>query len=362
MHSSTNRHNVGSLLLAAVLFLTIPGNESATHGSLRHADPPKGSLVQGGKPNDAPLRWKGLIGEYALAGDTIYVLEKDQQLHLLTKTTELYRLREQSGLKFSVDGRAFRNDTTIVFRQTTGGRAEGFLVTAGEFRRASAGGENGSTFKIKPLKPVTILKRDALNATPPKEEGEFLSHNLVEVTSIDSTIKLDIRYATTNNFMSAIFYSLPRAFLQRPAAEALVRAHRSLRERGYGLLIFDAYRPWYVTKMFWDATPSDKKIFVADPLKGSRHNRGCAVDLSLYELDSGKPVEMVSGYDEFSDRAFPQYQGGTSLQRWHRELLRKAMEAEGFNVYDWEWWHFDYRDWKRYSIGTKTFDELRSFR
>jgi D-alanyl-D-alanine dipeptidase len=151
---------------------------------------------------------------------------------------------------------------------------------------------------------------------------------------------------------------MARAFLQRPAAEALLRAHRRLREQGYGLLIHDAYRPWYVTKMFWEATPEDKKIFVADPSKGSRHNRGAAVDLTLYDLRTGRPVEMVGGYDEFSPRSYPDYPGGTSLQRWHRELLRDAMEAEGFQVYEAEWWHFDYGDWRKYPILNITFDRI----
>jgi serine beta-lactamase-like protein LACTB len=146
--------------------------------------------------------------------------------------------------------------------------------------------------------------------------------------------------------------------LQRPAAEALTRAHERLREQGYGLLIHDAYRPWFVTRMFWDATPQTHKIFVADPNSGSRHNRGAAVDLTLYALATGEVVEMVGGYDEFSERSYADYVGGTSRQRWHRELLRRAMEAEGFRVYDFEWWHFDYEDWARYPILNLTFEEM----
>src|SRR5207244_5869749 len=105
-------------------------------------------------------------------------------------------------------------------------------------------------------------------------------------------------------------------------------------------------------KMFWEATPPDKRIFVADPAQGSRHNRGCAVDLSLYDLATGKPVAMAGVYDEMSERSYPGYPGGTSLQRWHRELLRSAMEQQGFTVYEAEWWHFDYRDWKKYPISS----------
>ena len=127
---------------------------------------------------------------------------------------------------------------------------------------------------------------------------------------------------------------------------------------GFGLLIHDAYRPWYVTKIFWEVTPQDKRIFVANPSEGSRHNRGCAVDLSLYDLDTGKPIEMVGVYDEMSERSYPEYPGGTSLQRWHRELLRQVMEDEGFDVYAFEWWHFDYEDWRKYPILNITFEQL----
>jgi serine beta-lactamase-like protein LACTB len=146
--------------------------------------------------------------------------------------------------------------------------------------------------------------------------------------------------------------------MQKPAAEALVRVQAKLKSQNLGLMIFDPYRPWYVTKIFWDAVPEKFHNFVADPSKGSRHNRGCAVDLGLYDLKTGKYIDAVSGYDEFSDRAYPNYIGGTSRQRWYRDLLRKAMESEGFTVYEDEWWHFDYKDWKHYGIGNQTFEEL----
>jgi zinc D-Ala-D-Ala dipeptidase len=140
------------------------------------------------------------------------------------------------------------------------------------------------SFRITPLRPVEELRADALKAQPPPEPGTFLKPDLVELVKLDPTIKLDIRYATTNNFLGTPVYTQARAFLQRPAAEALLRAHRELHAQGYGLIIHDGYRPWYVTKIFWDATPDAKKIFVADPAAGSKHNRGCAVDLSLYDL------------------------------------------------------------------------------
>src|SRR5690349_8604826 len=201
-------------------------------------------------------------------------------------------------------------------------------------------------FRITPVRPVTELRAEALRATPPAEAGPFKASDLVEIVTLDSSIRLDIRYAGTDNFLSTPLYEQARAFLQRPAAEALVRVSHALRTQGYGLLVHDAYRPWYVTKIFWDATPPDKHAFVADPAQGSRHNRGCAVDLTLYTLHDGKPVEMPSLYDEMSPRAFPTYAGGAPEQRRLRDYLRAQMEAQGFSVYESEWWHFDYKDWK----------------
>ena len=198
----------------------------------------------------------------------------------------------------------------------------------------------------------------AAQEQPPTEAGPFRQPELVELVKLDKTIRLDIRYATANNFLGRPVYTEARAFLQRPAAEALVRAGKRLRKDGYGLLVFDGYRPWSVTKVFWDATPLDKKEFVADPAKGSRHNRGCAVDLSLYELKTGRAVEMPSGYDEMTERAHSDYQGGAVEARQRRDLLRAAMEAEGFTVYAPEWWHYDYKDWRTYPILNLSFSEL----
>jgi zinc D-Ala-D-Ala dipeptidase len=215
-----------------------------------------------------------------------------------------------------------------------------------------------ASFCITPLRPVPELRAEALKASPPQEQGNFRKPDLVELTRLDPTIKLDIRYATTNDFLGTPLYTQARAFLQRPAAEALVRAHRGLRAQGYGLIIHDGYRPWYVTRIFWDATPNDKKIFVANPAQGSRHNRGCAVDLSLYDLKTGKEVKMPSGYDEMTKRAYADYPGGTTEERARRSLLKQAMEKQGFMVNPTEWWHFDYKDWKQYPILNKKFEDF----
>ncbi|HET9514370.1 MAG TPA: M15 family metallopeptidase, partial [Gemmatimonadales bacterium] len=293
-------------------------------------------------PKPPPAAIALLVGDYAAEGDTLSLREEAGRLEVVRwRDSVTARAIPQEAVEAGPEGRGLR----VRFQDRA-------------YERIALGPAEGNVFRISPLRPVEELRRIALAATPPAEKGEFLPTDLVELVTLDSTIKLDIRYATTDNFMSAVFYSSPRAFLQRPAAEALARAHQKLAARGYGLLIHDGYRPWYVTRMFWDATPDSLRLFVADPSQGSRHNRGAAVDLTLYDRSTGQPVEMPGVYDEFSPRSFPHYPGSTSRQRWHRELLREAMEAEGFAVYPAEWWHFDYGDWRRFRIGNSTFEEL----
>ena len=194
---------------------------------------------------------------------------------------------------------------------------------------------------------------------PPATPEATRKADLVELVKLDKTIRLDIRYAGTNNFLGKPVYKEARAFLQRPAAESLLKAHRDLAKSGYGLLIHDGYRPWTITKLFWDMTSGTQREFVADPKTGSKHNRGCAVDLTMYELATGRAVQMPGDYDEMTERSYPDYKGGTAEQRARRDLLRKAMESHDFTVEPNEWWHFNYKDWKEYPILDIAFSEIR---
>jgi CubicO group peptidase (beta-lactamase class C family)/D-alanyl-D-alanine dipeptidase len=314
--------------------------------------------VASAEPAPAPQRWFGLIGEYGWDHNTLYVLEEHGRLCVLIEWVFYYPLTEVEPDVFAFPNDGLYHGERLNFRRDAMGRTYEVEAAGVVFKRRLVGPETGQTFRVQPVRPLPDLRRQAMRAQPPAEPGRFYPSKLVEVVRLDPTIKLDVRYATDNNFLGTVFYSEPRVFVQQPAAEALIRAHRRLKEFGYGLLLYDGYRPWHVTKMFWDATPEHLRRFVADPSRGSRHNRGCAVDVGLFSLQSGAPVELVSGYDEFSPRAFPDYSGGTSLQRWRRELLRQAMHAEGFSVYAYEWWHFDYVDWDKYPILNLRFDQI----
>lgn len=320
--------------------------------TLRRVAPP--SSIPAVRPH-----WTGLIGEYGWNHNVLYVFERRGQLTALIEWSAEYPLREISRDEYAFPDDGLYAGERVRFVRDARGRATRAVAAGVTFRRRRIPGEDAAVFRITPVKSVSVLRREALAASPPAESGDFRESELTELITLDSTIKLDIRYASTDNFLSVPVYTQARAFLQRPAAEALLRAHRKLRALGYGLLIHDGYRPWYVTKMFWDGTPVANHVFVADPSRGSRHNRGSAVDLTLYDLKTGKAVRTVGGYDEMSDRSYPHYPGGTSLQRALRETLRSAMEAEGFRVYEAEWWHFDYQDWQRYRIGNARFEDLR---
>jgi D-alanyl-D-alanine dipeptidase len=317
-------------------------------------------------PPPAPAKWRGLIGEYDTPVGMRLVLEDGGDLWLADSNHHAVRLIERDGVTYDLNEREAerllsRRAATISFVVDRGDRggARAFVAAGERFPRREIEPAAGTNqLRVTPVRSVEQLRVEALAASPPHESGPFKKSDLVELTTLEPGIKLEIRYATTNNFLGSRFYDQPRAFMQRPAAEAVARAHRALESLGFGLLIHDAYRPWYVTKMFWDATPADKHWLVANPSEGSKHNRGAAVDLTLYRLSTGRPVDMPSTYDESTDRAYADYPGGTSLERWHRALLRRAMEEQGFTVNPTEWWHFDFNGWREYAIGNETFERI----
>jgi len=180
---------------------------------------------------------------------------------------------------------------------------------------------------------------------------------LVDLATFDPRLAFDIRYARADNFTGHTVYGKAAAWLQLEAAEALCRAHDRSREEGFGFLVLDAYRPWHVTETFWHDYP-DYRDFVADPATGSVHNRGCAVDLTLIDLATGRELSMPSGYDEFTERAYPTYRGGAPERLANRDRLCAFMQTEGFAVHPHEWWHFDHHAWPRYPVLNIDFEQL----
>ena len=222
-------------------------------------------------------------------------------------------------------------------------------------------GSNNSddTFYIIPIKEISELREISKNSNPPILDSLDSHKKLVDLKKLDDEFQLDIRYASTNNFMRSKFYKNERAFFNISAADKLIEAKNELKKLGYGIIIYDAYRPWFVTKMFWEGTPKNLKHFVANPENGSSHNKGCAIDIGLYDIATGESIVMISGYDEFTERAYPNYMGGSKKQRDIRDMLIKVMERNDFTVYEYEWWHFNYNRCDS-GIMNYSFEELDS--
>jgi zinc D-Ala-D-Ala dipeptidase len=215
-----------------------------------------------------------------------------------------------------------------------------------------------SGIMLSPLLGCSGEKTDPPKARNAVMEPVKSSTGLIELAKMDPAIRLDIRYATADNFTGKVLYKQPRAFLQAAAADALLTALRQLKAKGFGLTIFDGYRPHAITKYMWDVTPPSKRDYVANPAKGSRHNRGCAVDLTMHHLDSGKQVEMPSAYDDFSSKAHQDFMDTTPAAIANRATLRDAMQAAGFIAMSNEWWHFDFKDWQNYPIMDVPFEAI----
>jgi D-alanyl-D-alanine dipeptidase len=182
--------------------------------------------------------------------------------------------------------------------------------------------------------------------------------DLTNLETLSTTLKFDIRYARNDNFIKRAVYSEPRAFLLKHVADDLMKVHQSLQSQGYGLLIFDGYRPWSVTKLFWDESSEHDRQFLANPTTGSSHNRGCAVDLSMYSLSSGQAVVMPSDFDEMNEKAYTHYEGGDAEERRLRDLLQKTMLENGFTGIKNEWWHFNHGSHAKWPVMNFTFEEI----
>ncbi len=181
---------------------------------------------------------------------------------------------------------------------------------------------------------------------------------LVELDKRIPGLKLDIKYATSDNLMGKPVYQIAQAFLRRPATLALAAVQKELKAYGYGLMVFDGYRPYRATVAFYEKFRDS--TYVASPYTGSRHNRGCAVDLTLYSLKTGKPLSMPTPFDSFDKQAWAAYPQVSEVVLKHRKLLQDVMLRHGFQIYAYEWWHFDYAGWKQFPLMDIPFEALAS--
>jgi zinc D-Ala-D-Ala dipeptidase len=287
------------------------------------------------------------IGTFRQGMMLVELLEYDGQLAISRDQKSLVMLHK-------IGDRCYRSDAGDMLRLigARGTVASAITLNGQLLPRTDVGAKtDAQTRSWYSARDISAVRAAAMAASATVDASAKLPADLVEVATLDPSLKVKPAYATTDNFGGIAFYaSNARIYLQRPAAEAVARAAQTLKAKGYGLWLHDGYRPWYVTKMFWDAAPDEGKIYVADPAKGSRHNRGAAIDLTLYDLKTGAQVHMPSRLDDSSHRSWATAPAGTVAQRKARDILRAAMEAEGFTVYAEEWWHFDFNGWRSYPI------------
>lgn len=190
--------------------------------------------------------------------------------------------------------------------------------------------------------------QESLKANPEKE--------LVDLEKIIPDMVMDIRYATTNNFMKEKIYTLSKAYARKPVAEALKKAQKEFKNMGLGIIMYDAYRPYKATVKFYELYHDT--TYVASPYRGSRHNRGCALDMSIVDLNTKKEVKMPTEFDSFKKAAWPSTPIADPEARKNRELIIKVMKNNGFKVNSSEWWHFDFIGWQKYEVMDIDFEEL----
>lgn len=199
------------------------------------------------------------------------------------------------------------------------------------------------------LKPITYGAYQQAIKTNPENE-------LVNLQQFIPGIVLDIRYATPNNFTGEKIYNLPRAYARKPVAEALKKAQEEFKKSGVGIKIYDAYRPYSATVKFYEVYRDT--TYVASPYKGSRHNRGCAIDMTLVDLKTGKELKMPTEYDSFKKDAWPTTPVKDPEIKKNRDLIISVMEKHGFKVNASEWWHFDFIGWQKFDVMDIDFEEL----
>ena len=328
---------------------------------------PLAALAAGAQPAACQLDEKYLLGLYTGNGEQLLVREQNGTLSILyrylpadkdfQKSNVFPLVKEHYDAYQIFEAGALTNaEGTVNFERDKAGHGISCNVGGNRYTRSFFGPEKGDYFKVKPTKTWEELHKVAEAAVMPAQTAPKAAE-LVNLAAMPG-LKFDLRYATGNNCFSAPLYIAPAAYLDKNAAEALGRVQHKLADYGYGLLVWDAYRPWKVSKLAYEALPENYKTLLPAPEKGFSHNTGNAVDVSLYDLKTGEPVQMISDFDEPSPRQYSSFAGGTTLERWERDLLQQVMTTEGFTTIETEWWHFDYDSKNNYQMLDIPFTDL----
>lgn len=316
-------------------------------------------------PDDAPKDIKYILGFYYGNGENILIRENNGRLELLYRTAQedrsfaaanLYPLSKVHFDSYTLQesGPMSNTEAGVRFERDTDGYGISCRVGGNTYSRYFLGttqGERAKPFRLeeRSAEEWAKLREEAAKAAVPAALAAGEQAQLVDAASV-AGVKVNSVYAGSDNLFGAPLYSTPNLFVAKDAAAALGRVQQRLAAYGYGLVLWDAYRPWSVSKLANLALPEGKKDMLEDPeVKGSVHNTGNAVDVGLYSLDSGEELDMGCGFDEPSLRQYASYAGGTSRERYLRSLLREEMELQGFKGIEMEWWHFEFGDCSKFA-------------
>lgn len=312
------------------------------------------------EPKDCPKDLKYILGMYYGNGEMFLLRENNGEVDLVYRFgqndytfagSNVYPLYKEHFDSYTINESGPLNhlDAAVRIERSREGYGVSCSVGGNRYSRRFFAGENGRPFRFAPVSDWQALKTAADAAVMPAQLGTGQQAQLVDLAQAVPGLKFDLRYAQADNCFGQALTDDQRAFLDADAAQALAQAQEYLKPYGYGILVWEAYRPWSVSKLAYDALPADKKSMLPAPEVGFSHNTGRSIDVSLYLLATGEDAGMISGFDEPSVRQYASFAGGTTLERYRRDLLRSAMQMAGFTASETEWWHFDYGDIKGFA-------------
>lgn len=312
------------------------------------------------EPKDCPKDLKYILGMYYGNGEMFLLRENNGEVELVYRFGQndytfaggnVYPLYKEHFDSYTINESGPLNhlDAAVRIERSREGYGVSCSVGGNRYSRRFFAGENGRPFRFASASDWQALKTAADAAVMPAQLGNGQQAQLVDLAQAVPGLKFDLRYAQEDNCFCQALTDDRRAFLDADAAQALAQAQQYLKPYGYGILVWEAYRPWSVSKLAYDALPADKKSMLPAPEVGFSHNTGRSIDVSLYLLATGENAGMISGFDEPSVRQYASFAGGTTLERYRRDLLRSAMQMAGFTASETEWWHFDYGDIKGFA-------------
>ena len=282
----------------------------------------------------------------------VYLTDREDRDFSMGNVFPLKKVRFDS-YEMKEDGPFFGGEAAVHFERDAEGNGIVCKIGSKRFARSFFPGEGNKELRVESSGDYPALKEAAQKADMPAQLQQGQAARLVRIRSVAPDVKFDLRYAGADNIFGVPLYDATEAYVEAETAVALKKVADKLAARGYGLLVWEGYRPWYVSKLASDLLPKDKKGMMPAPDKGEDRNTGRTVDVGLYDLASGEAVNMISDFDEVSVRQFPGFRGGTERQRSQRDLLADVMKECGFTQGRDEWWHFtlgNLADWQHLNI------------